>query len=149
MPTSSSLSSELREFAESPDRFTLLSPDVERYVDERVCIVQGATWASVSDIRTDDVAGLLADVRARAPAEKRAIWLISPSAQPGDLTEQLLALGLREPLDRIGRLHALACATPPPQSPGIDVRAVDTFEEHLTATELMWDGFETPEARRE
>lgn len=140
---------ELRAFAEAPDRYTALSADVERFADDRVCIVQGATWAAISDIRTDDVEGLVAETRARIPAEKHPIWWIGPSAQPPDLYEQLQALGFRTPPDRADWLYAMASLTAPPESPGVEVRPVETFEEHLAATQVGWEAFDISEARRE
>src|SRR5205807_8315318 len=59
------ISPELRELAETPDRFTQLSSDVERFADERVCLVQGLTWASVSgvNVEPDDLEALVAEMR--------------------------------------------------------------------------------------
>jgi hypothetical protein len=146
LPTSSSLS----EFAHTPDRFTRLSAAVERYADERVCIVQGPTWAAVSGVRTEDVAALLTETRERIPAEKRITWWIDEAAQPADLREQLESLGLVAPADGAGLLHALVCTNEPPAgSPDVDVSEVETFEDHLIATDVMWEAFDTPEERRE
>jgi len=107
----------LKQFAEAPDRYTRVSPDVERYADERVCIIQGATWAAVSDVHTDDVEALVAETRARVPEDKHPIWWISPSCEPPDLYEQLEALGFRTPSDRASWLYAMVSETAPPESP--------------------------------
>ena len=141
----------LREFAQNPDRYTSISADVDRYADERVCVIQGSTWAGVSGVRVaaDDVEELLAEVRERVPAEKSLVWWLDPGTQPPDLHERLVALGLREPRDRGSLLHALACVDEPPPGPAyVDVRRVETYEDHLTATEVMWEAFATPEHRR-
>jgi ribosomal protein S18 acetylase RimI-like enzyme len=145
LPTSSAL----RRLAETPDRFTALSPDVERFADDRVCVLQGPTWASVTDIHTDDVEALLAEVRTRVPAEKQPIWWIAPSCEPSDLYDRLLAQGLRTPADRGAWLYAMASETPPPEAPGVEVRRVETYEDFLVATQVAWEGFGTPEERRE
>lgn len=142
-------SAELRAFAETPDRYTELSPDVERFADERVCIVQGLTWAAVSDVHADDVEGLVRETRERVPAEKRPVWWIGPSSEPPDLYERLQRLGFRTPADRADWLYAMASDSPPPESPGIDVRRVDTYEDFVTATQIAWDAFGIPEERRE
>lgn len=56
---------------------------------------------------------------------------------------------MRDPEDRVPRLRAVACVDEPAASPaGIEVRRVDTCEDHVTVMELMWDAFETPEWRR-
>jgi hypothetical protein len=141
----------LREFAQNPDRYTWISPDVDRFADERVCVIQGNTWAGVSGVRVgpDDVEALLAEVRRRVPAEKALVWWLDPDTQPADLHERLLTLGLREPRDRGVLLHALACVAEPPAGPAdIEVVRVDTFEQQLAATELMWEAFATPPDRR-
>lgn len=143
------LSDQLRAFAETPDRYTDISPDVERFADDRVCILQGATWAAVTDVHTDDVDALVAETRERIPTEKQQIWWLGPSVDPPDLYEQLEARGFRTPEDRADWLYALATATPPPESPGVDVRRVETFDDFVVAMQVMWDGFETPEHRRE
>lgn len=146
------LSRELREFAENPDRYTLLSPDVERFADERVCIVQAPTWAGVSGVRVAaaDVEALVAEVRERIPSGTHEVWWLGPATEPADLAERLLALGLREPEDRAGVLHALACASPPPAGPpDVEVRRVETLDEYRLSYHLMWEAFGTPERRRE
>jgi hypothetical protein len=146
------LSDELRAFAQNPDRYTWISPDVERYADERVCIVQGTVWAGVSGVRitADEVEALLAEVHERVPAQKSQVWWLDPDTQPPDLYERLLALGLTEPQDHAGVLHALACAAPPPEGPDeVTVRRVESFDDHLTAVGVMWDAFDTSEERRE
>ena len=86
------LSASLREYAETPDRFSHVASgaSVERFADERICIIQGPTWAAVSGARVgdDEVEGLLAEVRERVPADKEAAWWIGPSARPRDLYER-------------------------------------------------------------
>jgi hypothetical protein len=142
----------LREFAQNPDRYTKISADVERFVDDRVCVIQGNTWAGVSGVRVgeDDVETLVAEVRERVPPEKGLVWWLDPDTRPRDLHQRLLALGLREPRDRGSLLHALACVTEPPAGPSdVHVTRVDTYEEHLAATEVMWEAFSTPPDRRE
>ena len=142
----------VREFAQNPDRYTWISSDVDRFADERVCVIQGTNWAGVSGVRVgaDEVELLLAEVRERVPTDKTLVWWLDPDTQPSDLHERLLALGLREPRDRGSLLHALACIDQPPSAPaGVDVTRVETFEDHLAATELMWEAFATPPERRE
>jgi hypothetical protein len=145
------VSPELREYAETPDRFsTIESEIVTRYADDRVCIVEGPTWAAVSGIHTDDVEALLGEVRGRVSAGKDPMWWIGPSSRPGDLHERLQELGLREPRDRTPLLHALVATAPPPDpQPGIDVTQVETFDDFVAAQEVRWAAFETPPERRE
>ena len=102
--------------------------------------------ASVGD---DEVEALLGEVRARVPADKEAVWWIGPSARPRDLFERLHAIGLREPGDRVSKLHGLVL-TNAPSAPrtGIEVRRIATYEDFVAAREVQWDAFDTPEDRR-
>ena len=93
--------------------------------------------------------GLLAEVREWVPPEKALAWWLDPDTRPANLHDRLLALGLREPRDRGSLLHALACVSAPSPGPaGVDVSRVDTFDDHLAATEVMWEAFDTPADRR-
>ncbi len=146
------ISTELREYAETPDRFAHVpaGATVERFADERVCILQGPTWASISGVCVghDDVESLLAEVRDRVPREKDPIWWIGPSAQPPTLDERLHAVGLREPRDRAPLLKAVALTQEPAAPEGVDVCRIETYEQFCAAREVQWDAFEIPEDRR-
>jgi hypothetical protein len=145
------VSPELYEYAETPDRYSVVASEiVSRYADDRVCIIQGPTWAAVSGVRTDDVEPLLDEVRERVPAGKDPAWWIGPSAQPPDLYERLEEFGLREPRDRASILHALVATQPPPEAPDdVEVHRVESFEDFAAAAEVRWEAFETPPERRE
>jgi hypothetical protein len=143
----------LREYAETPDRFSHVAAgaSVERFADERICILQGPTWASVTGVSVGagDVEALLAEVRERVPAAKEPIWWIGPSARPPDLYERLLALGLDEPRDRATLLHALALTHEPEGAPeDVAVRRIETFDDFRAARELQFAAFATPAERR-
>jgi hypothetical protein len=151
LPTSSSPDARLRELAETPDRFTRIGDNVERFADERVCILQSAAWASVSGIRVEagEVEALVAEVRERVPAETWTTWWIGPSSQPPDLERRLRTLGLGEPADRVSSVRALACAEPPASGPSdVRVRRVETLDDFRAAMELSWEVFATPPERR-
>jgi len=140
----------VREFALTPDRFTRVAPPVERFDDGTVCIVQGTTWAAVSGLRTGDVARTLVEVRTRVPAGKQVVWWLAEDTQPPDAYDRLRALGLQEPRDRAPLVHALACVEEPAPGPAdVEVRPVASFEEYAAATEITWEAFATPAARRE
>lgn len=142
---------EIRELAEEPDRFAYLSPAVKRHADDRACILEGPTWGNVAGIRVAaaEVAALVADVRSRIRAGKTVRWWVGPSCRPGDLYERLLELGVGPPTDGPGTLHALACVREPVAGPAdVEVRTVDDFETFLRWTEVMWEGFDTPDERR-
>ena len=83
----------LREFAQNPDRYTWISSDVDRFVDERVCVIQGTTWAGVSGVRVaaDEVETLLAEVRERVSPDKALVWWLDRDTKPSDMHERLRA----------------------------------------------------------
>jgi hypothetical protein len=147
-------SAQLREYAESPDRFSEIpaGASVERFADERICILQGPTWASVSGVSVDAdaVPALLAEVRERVLAEKEPVWWIGPSARPRSLHEQLHGLGLIKPRDRVPILRAVVL-THEPEAPSEDVEVsrIETYAQFRDAREVQWEAFETPVDRRE
>jgi len=147
------MTAELREFAESPDRYVDVVEDglVTRYDDGRICIVQGPTFASVCapQVGEGDVEQLLADVRGIADVAKRPSWWIGPSARPLGIVEQLKDLGVREPEDRVPLVYALAAASKPEGfAPGVEARPVETFEDYVATCELRFEVFDVPEDRR-
>jgi len=147
------ISRELREYAETPDRYAQVVPgsSVSRFDDGRVCVIQGPTWASVSapNVAGNEVEALLADVRSLIPSDKITTWWIGPSARPADVVERLEALGLQHPNDGVSQLYALVRTEEPAAIPdGIEVRRVETYDDFVAAREVQWDAFETPENRR-
>lgn len=145
---------ELRAFAESPDRFADVADDglVTRFDDDRICVVQGPSFASICAPKVADVGveQLLADVRALVPLDKRPTWWIGPSAEPPDIVEQLLGLGLSEPLDGVPVVHALAATTEPKGfRPGVAAHQVETFDDFAATAELRFEAFDVPHERRE
>jgi GNAT superfamily N-acetyltransferase len=144
---------ELREYAETPDRFACVPPgaSVTRHDDGRVCVLQGPDWASVSapNVDRDEVAALRAEVRALIPPGAQCVWWIGPSARPRDIAERLRSLGLREPRDRVGELRALVLtAAPADLPPGVDVRVIEHYEDFVAAREVQWTAFDVPQERR-
>lgn len=149
-----SISPELREYAETPDRYAPIveGSSVSRVDDGRVCVIQGTTWAGVSapNVAGDEVEALLVETRALIPADKLTTWWIGPSARPLDVVERLEALGLREPHDRVSQLISLVRTEEPEAIPaGIEVRRVETYDDFAAARAVQWDAFETSEDRRE
>jgi predicted N-acetyltransferase YhbS len=144
---------ELREYAETPDRFAPIveGSSVSRFDDGRVCVIQGPTWAGVSapNVAGGEVEALLAKTRSLIPAEKLTTWWIGPSARPLDIVARLEELGLRDPHDRVSQLFSLVRTEEPEAIPaGIEVRRVETYDDFAAAREVQWEAFETPEERR-
>jgi predicted N-acetyltransferase YhbS len=143
----------LREYAETPDRFAPVPAGsaVTRFADERICVIQGATWAGISGprVRADELDEVIALVHELVPADKRQVWWIAPSARPENIIELLEARGFR-PAEDGPECRALALTSQPPESaPGIEVRRVETYEDFAAARQVQWDAFEVPEPRRE
>jgi hypothetical protein len=147
------VSDEVREYAETPDRFATIvaGSSVSRYDDGRVCVIQGATWASVTGVNVseEEVGALVEHVRELVPPEKRCTWWLGPSARPTDLAERLNEHGVSEPADGVGLVKALALVdAPPPSPPGIEVRRIQTFDDFMAAREVQWAAFDVSEERR-
>jgi GNAT superfamily N-acetyltransferase len=147
------LTTEIREYAETPDRFAPI-PDgssVTRYDDGRVCFLQGADWGSVSavSVAAGEVEALVEQVRGLA-RQRNYVWWIGPSTRPADLVERLRSLGFGEPTDRVGLLRALVLTSEPAvTSRNIEVRRIATYEDFEAARRLQWEVFEIPPERQE
>lgn len=151
MSSSLSLSAEILEYAETPDRFVQVvdGSSVSRFDDGRVCVLQGPTWASVAGIQVaeEDVSELVAQVRRLIPPHKPCTWWLGPSVRPADLAERLLEHGFEVP--KVPLVKALVLVDEPPSiPPSIDVRRITTFEEFTAAREVQWDAFDVPRDRR-
>jgi len=147
------LTRELREYAETPDRFAPVAEgsSVTRYDDGRFCFIQGDEWGSVSSVSVEagEVEPLVHEVR-RLARSRNYVWWIGPSSRPADLAERLQALGFNEPRDRVGMLHAVALTDEPGASPPeISVTRIATFEDWVASREVQWEAFETPQDRRD
>jgi predicted N-acetyltransferase YhbS len=147
------ISPELREYAETPDRFAPESAGVKRHDDGRVCVLAGIGWASVSapNVEPDEVEDLVTYTRELVSPDTDPMWWLGPSVRPPDIRDRLLAAGLVEPRDRVGRLIAVALTDEPRRgaAPGIEVRRVETYDDFVAAREVQWDAFDTRSERRE
>jgi hypothetical protein len=146
------ISAELREYAETPDRFAPVGAAVVRHDDGRVCVLVGTGWASVSapNVEPDGVENLVAYTRELVSPDTDPMWWLGPSARPADIRDRLLAAGLVEPRDGVGRLVAVALTEEPRSAaPGVEVRRVETYEDFVAAREVQWDAFDTRADRRD
>jgi hypothetical protein len=147
------ISDELREYAETPDRFAPVpaGSSVTRFADERICVIQGATWAGISGprVRADELDELIALVHELVPADKRQVWWIGPSARPENIVELLEVRGFRAAEDGPECRALMLTSQPPESAPGIEVHRVETYEDFAAARQLQWDAFAIPEDRRE
>ena len=147
------ITDELREYAETPDRFAPVpeGSSVTRFDDGRICVIQGTTWAGISAprFREEELDEVIALVHELVPAGKQQAWWVGPSAQPANLVELLLVREF-QPAEDGSELRAMVLTSAPPElGSGIEVRRVETFESFAAAREVQWDAFKVPEDRRD
>jgi hypothetical protein len=109
----------------------------------------GPLRAAVHRIRLGDVAAAVVWTRTagRQRGVKTVEWWAGWRAEPANLGEQLLALGL-EP-DDPPVLTGMTCETAPPPGPAeVEVRLIETVDEQLAALEIDWDVWRVPEDER-
>ena len=84
------------------------------------------------------------------PPEKSLAWWLDPDTKPPDLHERLArarAARAARPRRRAARARLRRRASTRPR--GVDVTRVETFDDHLAATEVMWEAFDALPERRE
>jgi hypothetical protein len=141
LPTSSSISNALREFAEDPPAWGELDPrsGLDRVLNERYCILfGGGRYVHVCRLRLDPdgVAEVLHEVRAEVTRRgaQHTRWNVGSSATPVDLVDRLVAHGL-VPEDHAA---ALVAVDEPPRAPdGVEARRVRNLEEFELAEAIM------------
>jgi GNAT superfamily N-acetyltransferase len=88
---------------------------------------------------------------ARGECQRRGLerceWWVGWSATPADLSQRLLDLGL-VPDDEESTLTGMSIDAEPPEAAHVDVRRLETIEQHLAALEVSWDVWELPEEQR-
>jgi GNAT superfamily N-acetyltransferase len=69
---------------------------------------------------------------------RKFTWLVSDSSTPRDLHERLLRLGAQPDPDE-PVYSGMVLTKPPPAVEGVEVRAIETFEEYAAVRELGWN----------
>lgn len=110
----------------------------------------GGTWTAVQRIRLDgfDEEEAVETVR-KFMGETRgtiASWWLSEHSTPAGVEERLLTAGLRI-VEGDYLIDGMLLTAPPP-SADVVARRVATFDEFVAATELQYDVFDLPPARR-
>jgi hypothetical protein len=130
------LSAALREFAEAPERFVEVPAGIslDRLSDERRCILNGKTWATVTGIRVelDEIAISSKRCAASCRSIERRFWCIGPSSRPGNLVEELQQRGFAPPPGRRSESRALVLTAEPEAPDGVEVRRVETVVTNST-----------------
>jgi hypothetical protein len=145
------VSPELVALAEDPE-FFLEPPDgSRRIIEDAYCLTigPGGRWAGVCRLRlpasSSAVAACVSQIREHVAGIETVVWGVGSSATPQDLPDRVRTLGLHDPdppLDPV--CAAMALAGEPPAVEGVEVRRIETLQEHLAGLEIMlasasWD----------
>ena len=147
------ISSALIALAEDPDYFIEPPEDSDRRADERFCLTIGPNrrWAGVCRLRLPDdanqIAGAIAEIRRLTERIEHVMWNVGSSATPTGLPERLRALGLGDPEPPFEPVAAaMALEHEPPAVDGVEVRRIETLEEHRAGLEVMLASATWPDA---
>jgi hypothetical protein len=123
-------------------------PPFEAVRREEIFYVAGRRTATVHRIRSPDLESSLEWTReeSRRRGHREVEWWIGESVVPEDAVASLLELGLVP--DEVPELTGMTCATEPPAVPEIEVRRVESLEEHLAALEIDWEVWQIAEELR-
>ena len=130
--------------AEDPEAFIQPPDGAQRIANDRYCILIGPQrrWAGVCRLRlpfpNDDLARTVEEIRQLVAGVEPVVWNVGSSATPEALPDRLRELGLRDPDPPMDPVCAgMALAEEPPAVDGVDVRRIETFEEHRAGLEIM------------
>jgi GNAT superfamily N-acetyltransferase len=138
-------------FAEDPGAYVAVDPDEERILDDGMCVTfrPGEHFWSTSVCRVrfppDGVESGLERVRRlmRERGRREAVWTLGPSSTPRGVADELIALGLeRESAE--GSVILTLTGPPALRRTDVEVRVVETFDDHLAALETAIEGFGFP-----
>ena len=141
------------ELAENANTYTPLGPEDERIVDDRYVLWMGRGDAPGWNVaqRFRFPAEELDDVRAeihghlRAKGRTGCTWEIGSHAEPADLVDRLLALGLVDDEPTALAVGMVLTAPPAVEAPSeIEVRRAETDEEHLASEQIAAIAFGGP-----
>jgi GNAT superfamily N-acetyltransferase len=153
-PAAGTVSAALREFAEHPGLHLAWDNGgkIALHRRQRMCVVVGPTFGVVTaiDAEPGDGASILAEVRELIPAGVKTDWYFGPSTRPVDIADELLALGLREPSDGSGNLHALLLDREPSGVPlDVETHVTAAMSDFAAAAEVRMEAFGLTEEERE
>ena len=139
--SSVSISPALAALAEDPEFFTEPPDGSARHADEGFCLTIGPhrRWAGVCRLRLErDPADAVAEVQRLTAGVDSVMWNVGSSATPDELPQRLRALGLRDPDPPFDPfVAAMALEHEPPAVDGVEVRRIETLEEHLAGLEIV------------
>jgi GNAT superfamily N-acetyltransferase len=137
------------ELAENTAAHVLPRPGLETVDQDEFFFEAGRFRASMQRLRLGDVEAAVAWARDECARRRvtRCEWWIGWNATPSDLAEQLVALGF-VPDDEEATLTGMSIDRAPPVAPNVEVRQIETLEQHLAALEVDWEVWNLPEAER-
>jgi GNAT superfamily N-acetyltransferase len=137
------------ELAENTAAHVLPRPGLETVDQDEFFFEAGRFRASMQRLRLGDVEAAVAWARDECARRRvtRCEWWIGWNATPSDLAEQLVALGF-VPDDEEATLTGMSIDRAPPVAPNVEVRQIETLEQHLAALEVDWDVWNLPEEER-
>ena len=128
--------------AEDPERFIEPPEGSRQILTDSYCVVIGpqSRWAGVCSMRLTTSATDLAftQINHLVSGAGHVLWNVGSSATPSALSDQLRGLGLRDPdppMDPV--CAAMVLTDEPPGVHGIDVRRIETLDEHRAGLEIM------------
>ncbi len=130
--------------AEDPERFVEPPEGSRQILTDSYCVVIGpqSRWAGVCSLRlttsVTDLERALTEIDQLVSEAGQVLWNVGSSATPRTLEDRLRGLGLRDPdppMDPRVRRHDPAGE--PPGVDGIDVRRIQTLQEHRAGLEIM------------
>jgi hypothetical protein len=137
------------ELAEDAAFHVLPRPGFETIRRDDFFFEAGKRRASIQRLRLGDIDATLAWTRDECA--RRGIgqceWWVGWSATPADLAEQLVARGFT-PDPEEAMLTGMSIEHEPPAAAHVDVRRIESLEQHLAALEVSWDVWKLPEAER-
>jgi GNAT superfamily N-acetyltransferase len=139
----------LEELAEHAEAHFGRIPRFERLERDGFLYMAGPRAANIHPYRVGDSTAAVEWSRAesRRRGHKDIEWWVGWRAEPRDLGERLLELGLARS-DNPPTLTGMTCTSEPPTASGIEVRRVDTDQDYAAALEVDWDVWQLGDEER-
>ena len=158
MPRSvSEIPQEIREYAEDPAAFSPVPPGFERIDTDRYSIFLGS-WKGLTSVQRlrlapDEVEPTFHEIRQLIADREHVdtVWWVGSSATPRNITERLLALGLRPagPPRHEPRATAMAITGAPDVGElGVEAHEIETLDDFVEGMRVQHEVFGVSEAQR-
>src|SRR6266566_4229053 len=139
----------LAELAEHTEVHLLPRATFESLHHDGLVYIAGLRNANLHPYRIEDAAAAVEWSRAesRRRGHRDIEWWVGWTAQPADLEECLLSVGLARSADP-PTLTGMICTSEPPAEPRVEVRLVETPEEYQAGLEVDWEVWQVSEIER-